>query len=174
MNEPHSNRLTDSYRLDNQSHVEIFDSGRSFAIWLTVGGLGFFLLFMALSAVHIFSPGLKPQDIADHDLTAPDNAQVIDHPETARAIERARQSIIPVFQVDRSRNVQSLTAVEASLSRIAKLQQAGIEPLASSAPPAITAGPATKKNKGRLRPGRGSRVPGGENSHDQSGRILLR
>jgi membrane-associated HD superfamily phosphohydrolase len=148
VNEPHSNSLTDSYRLDH-SHGEIFDSGRSLVIWLTVGAVGFFLVFMALSAVHIFSPGLKPQDIADHDLTAPETTQVVDRQETERAVERAKQSIIPVFQVDKSRNVQSITAVEISLTRIANLQQANIVPLAvSPALPSVSA-PPQKKIRGR-------------------------
>jgi hypothetical protein len=141
--------LTDSYRLDH-SHGEIFDSGRSFVIWLTVGAVGFFLVFMALSAVHIFSPGLKPQDIADHDLTSPETTQVVDRQETERAVERAKQSIIPVFQVDKSRNVQSITAVEVSLTRVAKLQQANIVPLAAIPAPALIAR-SSKKIRGRTK-----------------------
>ncbi|MBS1995700.1 MAG: HDIG domain-containing protein [Cyanobacteria bacterium SZAS LIN-2] len=138
--------MTDSYRLDHShSHGEVFDSGRSFAIWLTVGVVGFLLVFLSLSAVHIFSPGLKPQDIADHDLTAPETTQVIDRAETAKAVERAKQSIIPVFQVDKSRNIQSITAVETSLDRVAKLQQAGIVPVAAPAPTNVP------KNKTRVR-----------------------
>jgi len=146
VNKPHSNSLTASYKVDSSTDdEEIFDSGRSLVIWLTVGFVGFFLVFMALSAVHIFSPGIKPLDVADHDLTATENAQVIDRPETERAVERAKQSIIPVFQVDKSRNAQSITAVEASLGRIAKLQQIGLTPFTSNAAPNATtsAGPSS-------------------------------
>ena len=140
--------MTDSYRLDHShGHDEVFDSGRSFAIWLSVGIVGFLLVFLSLTAVHIFSPGLKPQDIADHDLIAPENTQVIDHAETARAVERARQSIIPVFQIDKSRNIQSITAVQTALDRIAKLQQAGLAPKTTAATAAQTA-PTRGKNKG--------------------------
>ncbi len=148
MNEPHSNSLTDSYRLD-QSHGEIFDSGRSFAIWLAVGFIGFFLVFMALSAVHIFSPGLKPLDIADRDLLAPESTQVVDHMETEKAIERARQSIVPVFQVDKSRNAKSIAAVEMALVRVAKLQEALVVPVSQgqAAVPAMSA--AAQRVKGR-------------------------
>ena len=134
--------MTDSYRLDHShGHDEVFDSGKSFAVWLSVGIVGFLLVFLSLTAVHIFSPGLKPQDIADHDLVAPENTQVIDHTETARAVERARQSIIPVFQVDKSRNIQSITAVQTSLDRVAKLQQAGIVPFGPA-----TAAPSTPQS----------------------------
>ncbi|MBU6451368.1 MAG: HDIG domain-containing protein [Cyanobacteria bacterium REEB67] len=127
--------MTDHYKFEeSHGHGDIFDSGKSFAQWFGVGAGGFLLLFLALAAVHIFSPGLKPRDIADHDLVAPENAQVVDKRETARAVERARQSIIPVFQVDKSRNVQSITAVDASLSRVAQLQEAGLVPLDWQAP----------------------------------------
>jgi putative nucleotidyltransferase with HDIG domain len=168
VNEPHSKSLTDSYRLDHsQSHDEIFASGRAFAIWLTVGLLGFFFVFMALSAVHIFSPGLKLADIADHDLTAPEGTQVIDRFETDRAVERARQSIIPVFQVDKSRNIQSLNAVQASLTRAAQLQQAGIQPLNSTVAPAQSSraeqSQKRSKSKGQSKADKQARAKSGQN-----------
>ncbi len=150
MNEPHSNSLTDNDRVDHsQGHDEIFADGKALVAWLTVGIVGFFLVFLALTAVHIFSPGLKAFDIADHDLTAPENTQVVDRAETDRAIERARQAIIPVFQVDESRNIQSFKSVEVSLARIAKLQHAAITPLTQYIAPVTTSGALPQINRGR-------------------------
>ncbi len=136
MNDNQTAGLTESARLDAGQH-EIFPSGQAFAGWLGVGLAGFICLFLALASVHIFSPGLQVKDIADRDLVAPEDISVIDRAETDKAIAIAKQSIIPVFQVDRSRDQASQKAVKAALAKIEQYQAMGLVPLK----PAAAAGP---------------------------------
>ncbi len=119
---------TESVRLD-AGHHEIFPSGQALAGWLGVGLAGFICLFLALAFVHIFSPGLQVKDIADRDLIAPEDISVIDRIETDKAIALAKQSIIPVFQVDRGRDQASQAAVQAALKKIEQYQAMGLVPV---------------------------------------------
>jgi putative nucleotidyltransferase with HDIG domain len=115
-------------RLDAGQH-DIFPSGQAFAAWLSAGLGGALCLFLALSWVHVFSPGLKVSDIADRDLVASAPLEIIDKPATDSARETARQSIIPVFQVDKSRDRASLDNVSRALKRIEHYQTLGLVPL---------------------------------------------
>lgn len=119
---------TQSVRLDASQH-EIFPSGQALAGWLGVGIAGFVCLFLALASVHIFSPGLQVKDVADRDLIAPEDAEVIDKSQTEQAIALAKQSIIPVFQVDRNHDRASQEALAAALRRVELYQRAGLTPL---------------------------------------------
>lgn len=119
--------LAESSRLE-ATHHEVFPSGQAFAAWLGVSLSGFVSLFLALTAVYIFSPGLQVNDIADHDLVAPLSTAIVDNGATERAMDLARQTIVPVFQVDRSRDQASFEAVKASFSRILAYQKAGLIP----------------------------------------------
>ncbi|HND68203.1 MAG TPA: hypothetical protein PL112_15495, partial [Candidatus Obscuribacter sp.] len=93
---------------DSLKKAEDFPSPQALLGWVGAALSGFICLFLSFSTIHIFSPGLQERDIADRDLFAPQAASVVDRAETEKAIEKARQSIIPVFQVDRSRDQESL------------------------------------------------------------------
>lgn len=108
-------------------------SARTLFGWSCALLSGFTCLFLALSAVHITSPGLQVGDIASQDIVAQGNFSVIDKIATEKVVEKARQAIIPVFQVDKSRDLESLEAIKESLNRVDKLHAAGILPLAAEA-----------------------------------------
>jgi cyclic-di-AMP phosphodiesterase PgpH len=110
------------------THHEVFPTGQALAAWCGVSIAGFVSLLLALTSVYIFSPGLQVNDIADHDLLAPLSTSIIDGTATEKAMDMARQTIVPVFQVDRSRDQASFNAVKASLARIALFQKAGLTP----------------------------------------------
>ncbi|MBK7837838.1 MAG: hypothetical protein IPJ49_09195 [Candidatus Obscuribacter sp.] len=63
------------------------------------------------------SPGLQEQDIADRDLKAPSTVSVQDRGETDKVREKARQSIVPIFQVDKSRDQLSINNIARTLAR---------------------------------------------------------
>lgn len=128
MNETKTTSLTDTAKLEIGQH-DTFPSSRAFVAWLTVGIAGFACLFLALTSVHIFSPGLQVTDVADHDLYAPEAISVVDRSETAKAVAIAKQTVYPVFQVDVSQDQASLNAVKATLDRIGQYQAAGLVPI---------------------------------------------
>ncbi|MDQ5934872.1 MAG: HDc protein [Cyanobacteriota bacterium erpe_2018_sw_21hr_WHONDRS-SW48-000092_B_bin.40] len=128
VNETKANSLTDTAKLEVGQH-DIFPSSKAFVGWLSVGIVGFACLFLALTSVHIFSPGLQVTDVADHDLYAPEAISVVDRSETAKAIAIAKQTVYPVFQVELSQDQISLESIKASLNRIAQYQALGLIPI---------------------------------------------
>lgn len=128
VNETKAHSLTDSAKLEVGQH-DIFPSSKAFFGWLTVGIVGFAGLFLALTSIHIFSPGLQVTDVADHDLYAPEAISVVDRSETEKAIAIAKQTVYPVFQVDLSQDQASVEAVKVTLARIAQYQTAGLVPI---------------------------------------------
>lgn len=130
MNETQNRQATNA-RLEAGQH-DIFPSGQAFAAWLSAGLGGAFCLFLALAWVHIFSPGLQVKDVADRDLVATTSIEIIDKPATEKAAETARQSIIPVFQVDKSRDRASIDGVNKALKRIEQYQSRGLVPLTAT------------------------------------------
>lgn len=143
MNNPAT--VTDTTKLD-QAHHDAFTTGR-FAAWFGVSCSGFVSLLLALTAVYIFSPGLQVNDLADHDLTATQTTQIVDSQATEKAVEMARQTIVPVFQVDRSRDLESIRAVKNSLDRICLYQKAGLVPAGVVAAPQNDPGPKVVRSK---------------------------
>ena len=127
-NETKAHSLTDTAKLEVGQH-DIFPSSKAFVGWLTVGIVGFVGLFLALTSVHIFSPGLQVTDVADHDLYAPEAISVVDRNETEKAMAIAKQTVYPVFQVDLSQDKASVEALKATLARIAQYQTAGLVPI---------------------------------------------
>ncbi|MBK7746660.1 MAG: HDIG domain-containing protein [Candidatus Obscuribacter sp.] len=123
---------------------EDFWTARSLAGWVGAALSGFACLFLALSAVHIMSPGLQEQDIADRDLKAPSTVSVQDRGETDKVREKARQSIVPIFQVDKSRDQLSINNIARTLARAESLQAMGIVPLT---PVPLTAGASSEVAK---------------------------
>lgn len=103
-------------------------SGREFVSWLSIGALGALLLFLALTSGQLFNRGIKAGDVAERDIVAPQEAYVIDPVATKIATENARQLVIPVFQVDRSRDPHTIYKVDESLGRIKVLHSKGILP----------------------------------------------
>lgn len=128
MNETKAHSLTDTAKLEVGQH-DVFPSSKAFVGWLTVGILGFASLFLALTSVHMFSPGLQVTDVADRDLYAPEAISVVDRSETEKAIAIAKQTVYPVFQVDLNQDQASIEAVKTTLTRIAQYQAAGLIPI---------------------------------------------
>lgn len=83
-------------------HHDIFPTGRSFFNWLTMGIVGFTLLFIALVTTYLVRPELRAGDFAENTIKAPQNMRVTDFAATAQAKERAQRGTVPVFSVDRS------------------------------------------------------------------------
>ncbi|MBN9395131.1 MAG: HDIG domain-containing protein [Candidatus Melainabacteria bacterium] len=109
-------------------HAEHFASKRAFLTWCLTGAAGYLALFLALSFTHIFSPGLQVKDLADRDLVAPADSRIIDQAATDKLMEDVRQTVIPVFQVDRSRDDNTHSQVFRAIKRIQALQKAGLTP----------------------------------------------
>ncbi len=128
MNETKAHSLTDTAKLEVGQH-DVFPNSKAFVGWLTIGIVGFASLFLALTSVHIFSPGLQVTDVSDRDLYAPEAISVIDRSETEKAIAIAKQTVYPVFQVDLGQDQASVEAVRATLARIAQYQAAGLVPV---------------------------------------------
>lgn len=139
--------MTENAKLEVGQH-DIFPSSKAFVGWLSVGIVGFACLFLALTSVHIFSPGLQVTDVADHDLYAPEAISVVDRSETEKAIAIAKQTVYPVFQVELSQDQVSLESIKASLNRIAQYQALGLIPIG----PALLSKPASKRNNKKSTP----------------------
>jgi len=110
----------------DELHHAIFPSGKDFFAWLTIGILGAVLLFFSLTAGEMFSPGISTGDVAEKDVRAPQDATIVDPEATARAVEMARQHVIPDFVIDRENDQRSLEAVKQRFAGVRKLQDAGI------------------------------------------------
>ncbi len=147
MNETKANSLTDTAKLEVGQH-DIFPSSKAFFGWLSVGIVGFACLFLALTSVHIFSPGLQVTDVADHDLYAPEAISVVDRSETEKAIAIAKQTVYPVFQVELSQDQISLESIKASLNRIAQYQALGLIPIG----PALLSKTSSKRSNKKATP----------------------
>jgi len=147
VNETKANSLTDTAKLEVGQH-DIFPSSKAFVGWLSVGIVGFACLFLALTSVHIFSPGLQVTDVADHDLYAPEAISVVDRSETEKAIAIAKQTVYPVFQVELSQDQISLESIKASLNRIAQYQALGLIPIG----PALLNKTGNKRNSKKSTP----------------------
>ncbi len=147
VNETKANSLTDTAKLEVGQH-DIFPSSKAFVGWLSVGIVGFACLFLALTSVHIFSPGLQVTDVADHDLYAPEAISVVDRSETEKAIAIAKQTVYPVFQVELSQDQTSLESIKASLNRIAQYQALGLIPIG----PALLSKTGSKRNSKKSTP----------------------
>lgn len=106
-----------------------FLSTRAAAGWVGAAVTGFLCLFFSLSALHIMSPGLQVSDIADRDLTATATTSVVDKLETDKLKDRARQKILPVFQVDQSHDTTSIERIESELAKAESLHALGLEPV---------------------------------------------
>ncbi len=83
-------------------HHDIFPTGRSFFNWLTMGVMGFTLLFVALITTYLVRPELRAGDFAENTIRAPADTRVVDVIATNLARERAQRGVVPVFSVDRS------------------------------------------------------------------------
>lgn len=105
-----------------------FATGSEFFSWLLVGGSGALLLFLALTIGQLFNQGIRAGDYAERDILAPQTAFVIDSVATREAMENARELVVPVFQVDKSRDKDTLLKVDESLDRIKFLQSKGLVP----------------------------------------------
>lgn len=115
--------------MEAQSNQSKLSEAKTMIGWIGAALSGFVCLFLSLSTVHIFSPGLQENDVSDRDLIAPQATSVIDRSETEKSIEKARQNVIPVFQVDRSRDRETLAKIEAAFARAESLQALGLVPL---------------------------------------------
>lgn len=121
------NSQTRSTPIADAAHAHV-PSGREFISWLTIGALGALMLFLALTSGQLFNRGIKAGDIAERHIVAPQAAYVIDPVATKEVMENARQLVIPVFQVDRSRDQNTIFKVDESMGRIKVLQSRGIVP----------------------------------------------
>ncbi len=83
-------------------HHDIFPTGRSFFNWLTMGILGFSLLFLALVTTYLVRPELRAGDFAENTIKSTADTRVTDFAATSLARERAQRGVVPVFSVDRS------------------------------------------------------------------------
>lgn len=119
-----------------EAHYEIFPTGRDFISWMGVGISGFICLFVALTGHYILNPGLKVGDIADRNLVAPYATMVVDEQLTKQATEKARQSLLPVFNVDASREQSTLAKLSQLMAEIEKMQAAGVKPMQPRVAPA--------------------------------------
>jgi putative nucleotidyltransferase with HDIG domain len=115
--------------VEAQSNQSKLSEAKTMIGWIGAALSGFVCLFLSLSTVHIFSPGLQENDVSDRDLIAPQATSVIDRSETEKSIEKARQNVIPVFQIDRSRDIETLAKIEAAFARAESLQALGLVPL---------------------------------------------
>ncbi|MBX9940284.1 MAG: HDIG domain-containing protein [Candidatus Obscuribacterales bacterium] len=116
--------------MEAQSNQSKLNEAKTMVGWIGAALSGFVCLFLSLSTVHIFSPGLQENDVSDRDLIAPQATSVIDRSETEKSIEKARQNVIPVFQIDRSRDTETLAKIEAAFARAESLQALGLVPIA--------------------------------------------
>ena len=105
-----------------------FATGSEFFSWLLVGGSGALLLFIALTVGQLFNQGIRAGDYAERDIFAPQTAFVIDSVATREAMENARELVVPVFQVDKSRDQATLLKIDESLDRIKFFQSKGLVP----------------------------------------------
>ncbi len=108
----------------------IFQSGGALAIWLAICLSGFFALSLSLTAHHIFNSDFKPGERIDQDLIAARSTLVIDASATERERQKVRNSIVPVFKKNSSRDQESVDNLQRRLAAIEQLQKAGIVPLA--------------------------------------------
>ncbi|HMO23184.1 MAG TPA: hypothetical protein PKC98_19650, partial [Candidatus Melainabacteria bacterium] len=122
-----SNNQNRSPAITDAAHAHV-PSGREFVSWVTIGALGALMLFLALTSGQLFNRGIKAGDIAERHIVAPQAAYVIDPVATKELMENARQLVIPVFQVDRSRDQNTTFKVDESIGRIKVLQSRGIVP----------------------------------------------
>lgn len=83
-------------------HHDIFPTGRSFFNWLTMGIVGFCLLFVALVTTYLVRPDLRAGDFAENTIKAKTDTRVTDNAATTLARERAQRGVVPVFVADRS------------------------------------------------------------------------
>lgn len=109
-------------------HHEVFPTGSNFIAWCLIGIVGAVLLFISLTAGELFSPGISPGDIAEKDIVAPHDASIVDGEATKKTIEEARQHVIPVFLIDRSKDQGTLDHVKQLLDTVEEIQEAGVTP----------------------------------------------
>lgn len=83
-------------------HHDIFPTGRSFFNWLTMGLIGFTLMFLALITTYLVRPELRAGDFADNTIRASADTRAVDGIATKLARERAQRGVVPVFSVDRT------------------------------------------------------------------------
>lgn len=103
-------------------HHDIFPTGRSFFNWLTMGIVGFILLFVALVATYLVRPELRAGDTLAAQVIAKEDTRVIDMEATERARERAKRGVVPVFAADRSADKVSRHRLEQSISNLKAFQ----------------------------------------------------
>lgn len=104
-------------------HHDIFPTGRSFFNWLTMGVVGFGLLFLALISTYMVRPELRAGDTVEKNIVAIKDTRVIDAAATARAKERAQRGTVPVFSHDRSMDKQSWQRLERGFDNQKTFQQ---------------------------------------------------
>jgi cyclic-di-AMP phosphodiesterase PgpH len=114
---------------DTEHHAAVFQSGAALLTWLCICVVGFVSLGLALTARHIFTPGLRVGDRISHNLLATHSTMIVDEMATQHEIERAKNSLIPVFRKNETRNVESVAALTKKLNAIAELQKSGVVPL---------------------------------------------
>jgi putative nucleotidyltransferase with HDIG domain len=108
----------------SQTHIEFFASRKAFMGWCLTCFSGVLALYCALSTSHVLSPGLQIGDIADRDLASAANATVKDPAATRQLMDDIKQTLIPIFQLDKSRDTDSELAIKKSLTRMELLHQA--------------------------------------------------
>jgi putative nucleotidyltransferase with HDIG domain len=114
---------------DTEQHTAVFQSGAALLTWLCICVVGFVSLGLALTARHILTPGLRVGDKISHNLLATHSTMIVDEIATQHEIENAKNSLIPVFRKNETRNIESVTALTKRLNSIAELQKAGLVPL---------------------------------------------
>jgi putative nucleotidyltransferase with HDIG domain len=114
---------------ETEHHAAVFQSGTALATWVCICLVGFLTLGLALTARHIFTPGLRVGDKISHNLIAPHSMMIVDELATQHEIQKAKESLIPVFRKNETRNAESVVALMSKLANVVDLQKAGVVPL---------------------------------------------
>jgi putative nucleotidyltransferase with HDIG domain len=115
--------------IEAEHHAAVFQSGAALLTWLCICIVGFLTLGLTLTARHIFTPGLRVGDKISHNIRASHSTMVVDEIATQREIQKAKDSLIPVFRKNETRNIESVAALTKKLDSIVALQKAGLVPL---------------------------------------------
>lgn len=106
-------------------HHDIFPTGSSFVNWLTMGTVGFMLLFLAVISTYIVRPELRAGDFADATIVAQKDSSIPDRPATELARERAMKGTFPVLTIDRTRDNLSRERLDKNLADLKYIRQTG-------------------------------------------------
>lgn len=107
-------------------HHDIFPTGSSFVNWLTMGTVGFLLLFLAVISTYLVRPELRAGDFADATIVAQKDTSIPDRQATELARDRAMKGIFPILTIDRTRDNPCRERLEKNLADIKIVRQSGI------------------------------------------------